>query len=362
MLGRLLKIYGTINRTFGFTIRPLFTFWLYMHLRCFATVTLWLDHLLFPGFKQAEVKAPVFIIGNPRGGSTFLHRFMEEHFDLCSFRVWQMVMPSLTGQKLMKPFVKYFARFAPVQHGKVAHDTGLDAIETDDAIFGVRFIDGFLLYCWWLAWDEKDYTEAFATMEPDSPETQRDLDYYHKCLLRNLHQNPGKRVLGKPFNFSMRAEAALERYPDAKLIYVVRDPEQMLPSVMSLLTNLADMRYKVSKLEQPIKDRYNQRLYDGAQRFVYGKFHESYTGGKRPQENVLVIRFPDMMQDFEGTMERIVEFADLDLTDAAKDAIAARGEKQRAYKSKHKYSLEMYGLDAEKIREDLSYVYETYDL
>jgi len=61
-------------------------------------------------------------------------------------------------------------------------------------------------------------------------------------------------------------------------------------------------------------------------------------------------------------MERIVEFADLDLTDAAKDAIAARGEKQRAYKSKHKYSLEMYGLDAEKIREDLSYVYETYDL
>jgi len=68
------------------------------------------------------------------------------------------------------------------------------------------------------------------------------------------------------------------------------------------------------------------------------------------------------MQDFEGTMDRIVEFADLDLDDAAREAIAARGEKQRAYKSKHQYDLQTYGLDADKIREDLKYVYETYDL
>lgn len=42
-----------------------------------------LDELLFPNYKQISIKQPVFIIGNPRSGTTFLHRLMcidEEKF------------------------------------------------------------------------------------------------------------------------------------------------------------------------------------------------------------------------------------------------------------------------------------------
>ena len=34
------------------------------------------DDLLFPGYRSQEVKQPVFIIGNPRSGTTFLHRLL----------------------------------------------------------------------------------------------------------------------------------------------------------------------------------------------------------------------------------------------------------------------------------------------
>ena len=113
MLGRLLTVYGALNRTFGFSIKPLFTFWLYISFRTFATFTLWLDHLFFPGFKKVKLDRPVFIIGTPRSGTTFLHRFLEEHWSLACFQVWQMIMPSITGQKLLRPFIKPLARFNP---------------------------------------------------------------------------------------------------------------------------------------------------------------------------------------------------------------------------------------------------------
>lgn len=37
-----------------------------------------LDHLFFPGFKKVEVKRPVFIIGHPRSGTTFIHKLFTQ--------------------------------------------------------------------------------------------------------------------------------------------------------------------------------------------------------------------------------------------------------------------------------------------
>lgn len=36
-----------------------------------------LDHLLFPGFKKVKIEKPIFIVGNLRTGSTFLHRLVD---------------------------------------------------------------------------------------------------------------------------------------------------------------------------------------------------------------------------------------------------------------------------------------------
>ncbi|MDP7112978.1 MAG: sulfotransferase, partial [Myxococcota bacterium] len=219
MLGRLLTVYGALNRTFGFSIKPLFTFWLYISFRTFATFTLWLDHLFFPGFKKVKLDRPVFIIGTPRSGTTFLHRFLEEHWSLACFQVWQMIMPSITGQKLLRPFIKPLARFNPARHhASHAHETGLDAVETDDALLSVRFIDGFFLYAWFLAWDDREHPRIFETLEADAPEVHRDLSFYTTCLKRNIHGSGKERVLGKPFIGTMRIESMLNYFPDARFI------------------------------------------------------------------------------------------------------------------------------------------------
>ena len=42
------------------------------------------------------------------------------------------------------------------------------------------------------------------------------------------------------------------------------------------------------------------------------------------------------------------------------EQISARGEKQRAYKSKHAYDLAQFGLSEEKIRKDCAFFYKEF--
>ena len=66
------------------------------------------------------------------------------------------------------------------------------------------------------------------------------------------------------------------------------------------------------------------------------------------------------MLEFEVMMDEICAFCELDMSDTQREAIAQRAEKQRAYKSKHKYDLSKFGLSEDKIREDCAFVYETF--
>ncbi len=361
MLNRLLNIYGAINRTFGFTVRPLFTFWLYTWFWTFTTVTLWLDHLFFPGHRKTNIDRPLMIIGTPRSGTTFIHRFLEENFDLCSFRVWQMIVPSVMGQKVLKPFLPFLERFSPTAHAEEVHKTGLTYVETDDALLSVRFIDGFFLFAWFLAWDDRDHTEMFRSLEPGSPQTRRDLTFHEKAVRRLIYSTGRSRFLGKPFVFTMRAPAVIEQYQDAKMIYIVRDPCSVIPSGLSLLEQLSDAQYGIKDLPEDVKQRFFDNLYKGEVLF-YKLFHDAYTSGQIPEENLLVVRFTDMMERFEEVMDQITEFAGLEVTEQVRAKIEARGEKQRAYKSSHKYSLEQFGLTEEQVREDLAFVYETFEM
>ncbi len=47
---------------------------LFLVFQVLQIVGLALDHLLFPAFRSTKLRQPVFIVGVPRSGTTFLHR------------------------------------------------------------------------------------------------------------------------------------------------------------------------------------------------------------------------------------------------------------------------------------------------
>ncbi len=59
-------------------MRCMGTIMMFFTLYVIKTITLSLDAIFFPGFKNVEIKQPVFIIGHPRSGTTFMHKLFTQ--------------------------------------------------------------------------------------------------------------------------------------------------------------------------------------------------------------------------------------------------------------------------------------------
>ena len=84
------------------------------------------------------------------------------------------------------------------------------------------------------------------------------------------------------------------------------------------------------------------------------------TQGRIDQSRVYVVRYDRMMRDFDVVMEEMCEFLGKEMTPELRATVLKRADKQRAYKSGHKYDLEKFGLSEEKILKDCAFFYETF--
>ncbi len=141
---------------------------------------------------------------------------------------------------------------------------------------------------------------------------------------------------------------------------MVRDPLEAIPSGASLLTGVLERSYDIFNATDPARRaRYLENLYQASCR-MYGAFHESWRAGRVPEANLRIVTYPQIMGDLSGTMSRLLPFLEIEPTAEFQAAIDRQDAVQKARVSPHSYSLEKFGLSAERIRRDLEYVYRDY--
>ncbi|MCA9716785.1 MAG: sulfotransferase [Myxococcales bacterium] len=358
-LHRMRLAYRVIRRVFGVRVAPLFTGVLFGVLRGAVALFMGLDALL-PRLRRTRVTRPIVIVGSPRTGTTFLQRFLHRTGVGTGMQLWRMLYPSVLLQKLLRPLLPLLERVSPARHhSTVAHATSLTSVETDDAGIFLRFFDGFFLYGFFLAWDDEDHR---GMVDPAVRDTSaRDYDWLERVWRRNLAATGGERVVAKMFSLSTRMQGFFERFPDARVLYMVRDPVDVIPSGMSLVTGVLDKRFGVWSLPEATRRRYLDRLYDAFVELLR-RFHDDYTGGAFDRERVYLVRYDRMMREFEVVMDEILAHVGTPKDAALEAAIREQAEKQRAYSSEHKYSLEKFGLDRARIQRDCAFMYETFGI
>ena len=354
---RIIRVYLIVGKTFGVWIIPIFTGILILFLRLIVFAGRLLDHLFFPGIRK-PLQNPILIVGNPRSGTTFLHRFLIKQGFGTGSELWQMIYPSITLQKIIKPILPIIEVISPARHHSTeAHKTSLSSIETDDVSLLFRFFDGFFLYGFFLSFDEDD---LFDWVDPKLRDTsKRDFAWFESMWNRNMISNKGDRYIGKLFSLSGNLPAFQQRFPDAKILYMIRDPLNMIPSGLSLVTGVLDKRYNFWSLDEKIRSRFVERLYIALVELL-NRFHDDWTNERINKEKVLIVQFDSMMSHFETLMEEIMDFTDVEPSEELKQTIQITAENQRRYKSNHTYNLEKFGLTEEKIRKDCENIYHTF--
>ena len=366
-MGHYLRLYRTINKTFGFWLRPLGAFLILQVRQAISATTLGLDHLVYPRYRKQAIDRPIFIIGNPRSGTTFLHRLLLGAGGMAAFELWEMLVPAITARKLLGRIVPRLDRLSPARyHPSDVHDTSLRGIETDDVLWFIRTLDGPFAWAYFLAWQDTWGSELSRREFGIEGVTARDEDrffrYHEACWRRSLTYRRANRILAKTSMLTLRLDALLRRYPDCKLVYVIRDPVEVIPSGMSLLAGVLENAYDVwNRTREEDQRRWLENLYQ-ASCDMLRSFHEAQSAGLIPERNLCVVRYSDLLQDLEPTMKRILDFNEVEPTPAFVEEVREQAERQRNYKSRHQHSPEKFDLDPERIRKDLGFVYDAFRL
>ncbi len=356
-LKRIIRFYLILGKTFNIWFSPVFTGLLVLILRILVAIGRIFDIIFFPSIKK-PLKKPIIIVGNPRSGTTFIHRFLIHQRIGIGSQLWQLIYPSITIQKCIKPILPLLEIISPARHHSTeAHKTSLTSIETDDVSILFRYLDGFFFYGFFLTFDEKD---LFHWVDPNLRNTSsRDFSWFESMWKRNLSSNNGERYIGKLFSLSSNLPAFQDQFPDAKILYMIRDPLSVIPSGLSLVTGVLDKRFNFWSLDQKIRNRFISRLYKALVELL-NRFHDDWMNNKIDKEKVFIIRFDTMMTDFETLMDDILNFIEHKKDDNLSNTIKETAEGQRQYKSMHKYNLNKFGLTEEKIRSDCKNIYKTF--
>ena len=327
---------------------------------CFA-----LDWLLFPDMRKIEVKTPIFMVGHARSGTTLTHRLLSKDAGrFSSFRLYELYFPSLIQklairriarfdeEKLRGLLVGQVRAWEEWRYGRMRHmhAMGLTEPEEDDIALYWSMASGF-----WITKMPYMGDLDFYYMNDWTPKKRRRYnDFYRECVRRQLYLNgPEKIHLAKNPMYSGRVASIIEAFPDAKIIVNVRNPNETIPSLLKLMrAGWKQLGWEEARQQSCLNVLVNQSWH------TYK--HPIEVLDRHPETKGAIVDYRDLTSDPAATIERVYRDLDLPMTDAFREILAGESKREKSHETRHSYSLEEFGLEADAIRSQLSDLFERF--
>lgn len=203
----------------------------------FFTPYRWIDRILqFKKRRTAKITAPVFIIGHPRSGTTYLHYLMVQDRQFAFCKLYQGLTPELFmtfGLGIKWMVGKAAPKKRPMDNLKLDVDLPVEEEFSLACLNGASFAGGFFFPN-----NLPIYLKRYVTFKGGDG-FKRNWQSAHDALLKRLQaSNPNKQLLLKSPANAARIEAILEQYPDAKFIYIHRNPVEVFSSSIKLYESI----------------------------------------------------------------------------------------------------------------------------
>ncbi|HQU04505.1 MAG TPA: sulfotransferase, partial [Acidocella sp.] len=302
------------------------------------------QHRQNPAIGQAAVSAPIFILGLPRSGTTFLHALMALDDANQVPRMWQTMYPSPRPPgfnpaqhrhvRIVENQLKFFAGLAPgfAQAHPVVADSPQECTEITSQVFqSLRFDTNFRVpsYQQWLI--NHGHREAFQ---------------FHKKFLQVLqHGIQSPRWVLKCPDHVFTIDAILQTYPDARFIVVHRDPMKVFASVAHLTEVL---RRPFLKHVDPVEigEQVTSRWIEGAHELIM--FDQRTDIPPKAKQN---IHYEELIADPLAALQKIYGNFGMELSNAAKNAVLASlaANPRGGYTGLRRYPLGHFNIRPERL-------------
>jgi hypothetical protein len=331
----------------------------------FHAICFFLDGVLFPGLWKTEIRAPIFVVGHARSGTTLVHRLMsKDEGRFSAFVLYELYFPSLLQKKLIRFFAGIDRRYLggllekrvrawEDEHYaavRKVHKMGLTEAEEDDIVLYYSCASGFWITKMPYMGDlDFYYVDRF-------PERKRRrlMGFYKDCVRRQLYLNGGDKVhLSKNPVFAGRIASLIETFPDARIVVPFRNPYETIPSLLKLLRS----GWRRLGWEE---ERQRRCLRIVADQSFHTYRYPLEVLARHPETPSAVVDYRDVVEDPAATIERTYEQLGFTITPEFREMLIAEGKRARRHKSGHSYSLAEFGLEADEIRSQLADLFERF--
>lgn len=329
-------------------------------------IGLLLDEVLFSGYRDVRVREPLFVVGLPRSGTTFLHGVLARDEDrFTTLRLRELVLaPSITERRLLAAFRRLddavgrpAGRLVAALEGRISdwtegiHPVSLDAPE-EDYLLLLPLVACFLLV---LPFPHARRVWKLSRFD-ELPREEREpiVSFYRACLQRHLYVvGDDRTLLSKNPSFTSFLRSLLETFPDARVVCCVRDPARAVPSQLSSLRPGARV-FGWDPGEPPHRKRFLDLL-------AYYARHALSVLDELPPERKAFVRQEKLKEDARGTVLRVYERFGWTPGADFQRRLRRAHERGRRHRSRHRYSLEEFGLSEDGVRRRFPGLVERFD-
>lgn len=308
-----------------------------------------------PEILEQAVRAPLFIVGLPRSGTTFLHRLMAQDPGLRSAPFWELINPLPLGNPEAPPpqpdpriaiAEQALQRLHAVAPELVQmHEMEAEAPDEDISLLSL----GFSSMAFEFSFTVPSYVRYYTSID-HTPGYR-----YFKRVLQTLQWLRGgtQWVLKAPSHME-QLKPLLTVFPDATLIQTHRDAVTTTVSLVSL-TCYGVRNY----FDHPNPLLMGKTLSAAVERLLRGIARDRAPDDKR----FVDVHFRDMMSDPIGMVEKIYAAAGKRLTDEARQRMRDwLAENKRGKHGKHEYAAIDFGIDVEERRQALRFYHEYFNI
>ena len=290
-------------------------------------------------FKNIAIdKAPIFILGHWRSGTTHLHNLLCKDKNMAYTTTYQSVFPDTLFNKLGRFLFLGFSSLL-IPGTRKGDNVKLGAALPQEEEFALGDKVPFSFYFFWMfPKNMLEYYHRYIRFENTDIEQLELWKQHYKLLIKKAIKNTkGNRFLSKNPPNTGRIKVLLEMFPDAKFIHIHRNPIEVFLSTQ----NFHNKMLPPLQLQQITSEEISVNIQE-----VYKKIMKDYFKQKEmiPSKNLIEISFEELETKPLETLKNIYSKLNLEGFNEVEPEFKKYISSLKSYK-KNKHTIKRQQLD-----------------
>ncbi|MBL6911939.1 MAG: sulfotransferase [Candidatus Marinimicrobia bacterium] len=299
-------------------------------------------------------------MGFNRSGTTFFHNLLSKSKQFTTSTTWDFVVPSISLKKCLWFFrhLLLILNLDQLEKKEKGHKVGLDDIEEDEMLIFLHKLDSKWIsnnLVPWMKYDSKFKSFTRELYIDSKNNEKRNIDsmrFVKQFWKRQTVQHNHKQLLSKSNPFVFRLKSIMKVFPDAKIIFIVRDPIETITSFFS-------MQERIKYGNMMTKEELDLYRIEAYQEII--DWYQETENAKQflDKNNFLVLKYDDLKEDLYGSVDQSFKFIGQDMNKEFESLLSEKSSMKHIKKHQNK-TINDFGFTEKQIKEDFAFVYEEY--